>query len=158
MPVARASRPLVIASASALLSGSEQTLPEPIFVTAVQGPSRYAQQRLLFCDVSSSEASRILSASCRAMPHSRREHVESGNAHDWYPEECCHAKDCAPVESWAFAQKVQTGSLPQLSVSTKHGTAIVPRNLPRRESKDNRMHACMRGWGNGSKQMVCIFF
>ena len=84
--------------------------------------------------------------------------VKSAEAHDWYPEECCHAKDCAPVESWAFAQKAQTGSLPQLSVSTKHGTAIVPQNLPRRESKDNRMHACMRGWGNGTKQIVCIFF
>src|SRR5690349_24829663 len=78
-------------------------------------------------------------------------------AHDWYPEECCHTKDCAPVESWAFAQKAQTGSLPQLSVTTKHGTAVVPQDLPRRESKDNRMDACMRaGWG-GVKRIVCIF-
>src|SRR5262249_36132564 len=84
--------------------------------------------------------------------------VTSADAHAWYPEECCRAKACAPVESWAFAQKVQTGSLPQLSVTTKHGTAIVPQSLPRRESKDNRMHACMRGWGNGTKQIVCIFF
>jgi hypothetical protein len=82
--------------------------------------------------------------------------VTSADAHDWYPEECCRAKDCAPVESWAFAHAVQRGSLPQLSVTTKHGTAIVPRDLPRRESKDNRMHACMRGWGS-VKQIVCIF-
>ena len=84
--------------------------------------------------------------------------VTSGNAHDWYPEECCHAKDCAPVESWAFAKTVQRGKLPQISVTTKHGTAIVPQDLPRRESKDNRMHACMRsGWGTGVKRIVCIF-
>ena len=82
--------------------------------------------------------------------------VTSADAHDWYPEECCRAKDCAPVESWSFAHAVQRGSLPQLSVTTKHGTAIVPRDLPRRESKDNRMHACMRGWGS-VKQIVCIF-
>src|SRR5215470_7980071 len=82
--------------------------------------------------------------------------VTPGGAHDWYPEECCRAKDCAPVESWAFAHAIQSGSLPQLSVTTKHGTAIVPRDLPRRESKDNRMHACMRGWGT-VKQIVCIF-
>jgi len=83
--------------------------------------------------------------------------VTSADAHDWYPEECCHTKDCAPVESWAFTQKAQTGSLPQLSVTTKNGTAIVPKDIPRRESKDNRMHACMRaGWG-GEKRIVCIF-
>jgi hypothetical protein len=81
----------------------------------------------------------------------------AGQAHDWYPEECCQAKDCAPVESWPFSQQAQTGSLPLLSVTAKHGTAIVPQDLPRRESKDNRMHACMRaGWG-GAKRIVCIF-
>jgi hypothetical protein len=68
--------------------------------------------------------------------------VTSGDAHDWYPEECCRAKDCAPVESWAFAHAVQRGSLPQLSVITKHGTAIVPQNLPRREIK-RQPHARM---------------
>ncbi len=83
--------------------------------------------------------------------------VTSADAHDWYPEECCHAMDCAPVESWAFAQKAQTGSLPQLSVTTKKGTAIVPQDLPRRESKDNRMHACIRAGPMGVKYVVCIF-
>jgi len=82
--------------------------------------------------------------------------VTPADAHDWYPEECCRAKDCAPVESWAFTRPVREGSLPQLSVTTKHDTAIVPRDLPRRESKDYRMHACMRGWGS-VKQIVCIF-
>ena len=78
-------------------------------------------------------------------------------AHNWYPEECCHAMDCAPVESWAFSQIAQTGSLPQITVTTKHGTAIVPQDMPRRESKDNQMHACIRAGALGVKRIVCIF-
>src|SRR5262245_23186628 len=82
--------------------------------------------------------------------------VTSADAHDWYPEECCRAKDCAPVESWSFAHATQRGGLPQLAVTTKHGTAIVPRDLPRRASKDNSMLAWMLGWGS-VKLIVCTF-
>ena len=75
-------------------------------------------------------------------------------AHEWYPAECCHAKDCAPVESWAFAQTVQALSLPQISATTKHGSAVVPQDLPRREWMDNRMHARMRASCGGAKRIV----
>lgn len=42
-------------------------------------------------------------------------------------------------------------------VTTKHGSVVVPADFPRRESKDNRMHACMRPTANGMR-LICIFF
>ena len=70
-------------------------------------------------------------------------------AHDWYPIECCQAVDCAPVES--VGQIV-----PMLVVTSKHGTAIVPQDLPRQTSRDNRMHVCMRIL-NGTMSVRCLF-
>ena len=76
-------------------------------------------------------------------------------AHDWYPIECCHAVDCAPVDS--VGQIVPTGGgMPQLVVTSKHGTAIVPQDLPRQTSRDNRMHVCMRSL-NGTMSVLCLF-
>lgn len=81
-------------------------------------------------------------------------------AHDWYDMECCSGMDCAPVDSTAFVSESPVyqslvpmpASPPQLVVTTKHGTAVVPANMPRRESKDHRMHACIRGG-----KVICIF-
>ena len=42
-------------------------------------------------------------------------------------------------------------------VTTKHGTVIVPANFPRRESKDNQMHACMRPMSDGGMRLLCLF-
>jgi hypothetical protein len=84
-------------------------------------------------------------------------------AHEWYPIECCHGMDCAAAEKVemlpgpAIASvtggPVVTGAM---SVTTKHGTVIVPANFPRRESKDHRMHACMRP-GTDGMRLICIF-
>jgi hypothetical protein len=77
-------------------------------------------------------------------------------AHDWYPMECCHATDCAPVDSTTYI--VPTGDgIPQMVVTSKHGTAVVSQNFPRQESKDNRMHICMRRMPNGSMRVLCLF-
>jgi hypothetical protein len=78
-------------------------------------------------------------------------------AHDWYPMECCHAMDCAPVESSAFTQPMNVGGLPQMVVTTKHGTVVVPQNFPRRQSKDHLMHVCMRPGENGTMRLICLF-
>ena len=90
-------------------------------------------------------------------------------AHDWYPLECCHGMDCAAVErvelmptptaSEAGGMSLVPGSLPPgaMAVTTKHGTAIVPANFPRRESKDHRMHACMRPGEGGRMRLICLF-
>ena len=75
--------------------------------------------------------------------------------------------DCAPVD------KVEIVSHPTLSgvltataapalpgsmlVTTKHGSVLVPANFPRRESKDNSMHACMRPGDGGAMRLICIF-
>lgn len=77
-------------------------------------------------------------------------------AHDWYPLECCSQVDCAPVDWVTMSQT--SGFLPgtplesSMVVSTKHGMAIVPLELQRRESKDGRMHACIR-----DGRVICIF-
>jgi hypothetical protein len=115
-------------------------------------------------------------------------------AHDWYPLECCHALDCAPVEKVDFAPTTvandpatalpvegtgplnasgadaapgipapgialgEAALLPgAMLVTTQHGSVIVPANFPRRESKDHRMHACMRPGADGTMRLICIF-
>jgi hypothetical protein len=86
-------------------------------------------------------------------------------AHDWYPMECCHEMDCAPVDHAELVPTPTTDdgkggqrlSPPSMSVTTKHGTVIVPGDFPRRESKDHRMHACMMPGATGKMQLICIF-
>lgn len=82
--------------------------------------------------------------------------------HEWYPMECCSGMDCAPVisSSWVagatFEHGQRSDGIPLLVVTTQHGTAVVPQTLPRRESKDGRMHACIRTAG-GAPTVICIF-
>ena len=84
-------------------------------------------------------------------------------AHDWYPIECCSGMDCAPVEKVEIMPVQSAGimgstTLPgTMMITTKHGSVIVPANFPRRESKDNRMHACIRASGNGNLRLICLF-
>lgn len=73
----------------------------------------------------------------------------SAQAHDWYPLECCHQFDCAPVD-----QAVAAGD--DLVVTTKIGTAPVPPNMERRQSKDHRVHACIAP-RDGKMSVICIF-
>jgi hypothetical protein len=73
------------------------------------------------------------------------------SAHDWYPIECCHGMDCAPVER----AELKEGST--LVVTSKHGTGIVPATMPRRESQDNKMHVCMRPTSGGQMRIICVF-
>jgi hypothetical protein len=75
--------------------------------------------------------------------------LPTAKGRDWYPPECCHRQDCAVVESAIHTQPIGPGQLPQLTVTTKHGTAVVPHNFPVRESKDGRMHACLRRADHG---------
>ena len=77
-------------------------------------------------------------------------------AHDWYPKECCNNQDCAPVESVTWSVPAGEG-MRQLVVTTKHGTATVPIGFPARESKDGRMHACMRQNEFGAWDVMCLF-
>ena len=88
-------------------------------------------------------------------------------AHDWYPMECCHGMDCAAVEkvemlpgpaiASMLSAPTPADGLGAMLVTTKHGSVVVPGNFPRRESKDNRMHACMRPSPSGGMRLICIF-
>jgi hypothetical protein len=52
------------------------------------------------------------------------------------------------------------GGLPQLVVTSAIGAAIVPRDLPVRESEDGQMHVCLRGSPNdpfGDVSVICLF-
>lgn len=73
------------------------------------------------------------------------------SAHDWYPIECCHGMDCAPVE---HAERSEGNTL---IVTSKHGTGIVPSSMTRRESQDSRMHVCMRRSWDGQMRVICVF-
>src|SRR5215831_3135883 len=79
-------------------------------------------------------------------------------AHDWYPMECCHGMDCAPVLRVQFLAPVRSDAAPAMIVTTRHGTVMVPAAFPRRESKDNQMHACMRQGATGRMHLLCLFF
>jgi hypothetical protein len=81
---------------------------------------------------------------------------EPARAHDWYPKECCNARDCAPVEATAWSIPL-AGGLAQLVVTSKHGTATVPHDFPAQESKDSRMHVCIRQNEFGSWDVMCLF-
>jgi hypothetical protein len=85
-------------------------------------------------------------------------HVHSvpARAHDWYPRECCSNKDCAPVENVTWSVPVGRG-MRQLVVTSKHGTATVPADLQVRESKDGRMHVCIRQNELGDWDVICLF-
>jgi hypothetical protein len=90
-------------------------------------------------------------------------------AHDWYPVECCGGRDCAAVTrvevvagAVFYAGKAVSPVPPSVMiVTTAQGTAIVPPNLPRLVSKDNRMHAClMNEWSSPEgmhKEVRCLF-
>jgi len=88
------------------------------------------------------------------------------HAHDWYPVECCHAIDCAPVDrieilppaTLEVSLLAGARPLPAMLVTSKHGSVVVPPNFPRRQSKDGRMHVCMReGEPPGGMRLLCIF-
>ncbi len=75
--------------------------------------------------------------------------------------------DCAPVEkvemlpgpaiASMLSSPAQADALGAMLVTTRHGSVVVPANFPRRESKDNQMHACMRPGQGGSMRLICIF-
>lgn len=72
-------------------------------------------------------------------------------AHDWYPIECCHDLDCAPVEH------VERPGGDELVVTSRNGTGVVPKDMQRRQSRDHRMHVCMQPSGDGRMRVICVF-
>jgi len=48
-------------------------------------------------------------------------------------------------------------TLPKIKVTSKRGTAIIPKDFPVRESKDSRMHVCMRQNEFRDFDVMCLF-
>jgi hypothetical protein len=66
----------------------------------------------------------------------------TARAHSWYPIECCHDNDCAPIVKEDHH-----------TVTTSHGTVTVPQNFkPIRPSQDSKSHACIV-----NNKLICIF-
>lgn len=85
-----------------------------------------------------------------------------------YDIECCSSMDCAPVDkveivpsqhamASMFASPAIAAPLSNMVVTTKHGTVVVPANFKHRESKDGRMHACLRPMGGGVMRLICLY-
>ena len=68
-------------------------------------------------------------------------------AHSWYPQDCCHDGDCAPVKSIEY---LADGFM---RITTENGrSALFHKILPRQPSQDERMHACIY-----DGQPMCLF-
>ncbi len=78
--------------------------------------------------------------------------IQAAAAHDWYPRECCHDVDCAPVE------RVEMLADGVLRLTSRVGTTDVPASFPRQPSPDDQMHICMVRYSHfDGMQPVCLF-
>lgn len=81
-------------------------------------------------------------------------------SHSFYDAACCSGQDCAPVIRSELLQPSPLHTelfpglpaLPVLWVETKHGKGIVPSTMIPRESKDEKVHVCIR-----DKKVICIY-
>jgi hypothetical protein len=74
---------------------------------------------------------------------------------DWYPAECRADSYCGDIVGVTYAPGPATVHT-LLTVTTKHGTALVPHPLVVRPSADQAMHACMRVEQEGL-ELACLF-
>jgi len=71
-------------------------------------------------------------------------------AHDWYPKECCHDNDCAPVESTARTSTLAASSeLPSMGGDDKAWHGSNPAESPAKRV-EGQSHACLHeSWSDG---------
>lgn len=75
-----------------------------------------------------------------------------GQAHDWYPRECCSEQDCAPADT---VVRREDGSY---FVTARGMSAEIPPNYPKwGRSPDGRIHVCIRRMRSGAEYLVCAF-
>ena len=79
-------------------------------------------------------------------------HVEpDGSTVSWYPQECCHDRDCQPV---ATVRATPAG----LWMTTVAGqTVLIGRDEVRRPSRDMRWHICLGANSDRDITVQCIF-
>src|SRR5262245_45901616 len=128
-------------------SGRRRFMSWREFITRLGGSKLYFGTKNLLLYMSSISSVFAVIASCGLSP---------AKAHDWYPHECCHGGDCAPVDSVTRIVMAASGET-RLRLTSKLGTALLPPNFPVRESKDHRMHVCMRPSLYGGMGVTCVF-
>lgn len=79
----------------------------------------------------------------------------AAGAPSWYPDACVAVDLCAPVDNVSWQTPVD-GSTPQLFISSPHGKAFVPKNFPVQQSKDERIHVCLRYDPFGDLEVTCL--
>ena len=79
----------------------------------------------------------------------------AASAHDWYPIECCRANDSpkSNTRPMIVLQNADT-KFPILTVTTKHGTLLVPENFPH---PNYRMARCMRACAPAKATCAYLF-
>lgn len=77
-------------------------------------------------------------------------------AADWYPRECVGTSRCAEADGITYAHTPNRYDSRMLTVTTKHGTALVPPYVQARTSRDKAIHACMRPEEEGM-ELTCLF-
>lgn len=65
-----------------------------------------------------------------------------GHDANLYDDFCCGGGDCAPVSHVTYVA-ANSASLPRMVVTTSLGTMVVDDKTIWRDSKDNRLHACL---------------
>lgn len=73
----------------------------------------------------------------------------------WYPGDCTWIDYCAPVD-YVFWRPSRDGREPQLMMTSLHGTATVQRIFPVQESRDRKVHVCMRFDPFGDLEVTCL--
>lgn len=75
----------------------------------------------------------------------------SASGHSWYPPECCHDRDCGPVENSFYLTDPKGGPdilWVTITIKGAYGqpdekvTFPIPRDMKIQQSQDNQMHAC----------------
>ncbi len=73
----------------------------------------------------------------------------------WYPRECPAIDYCASVEHVFWVSPIE-GRLPQVSITSLHGTATIQREFIVGASQDRHMHVCMRFDPFGHLEVTCL--
>jgi len=78
--------------------------------------------------------------------------LPDARAHDWYPFECCSARDCAPADN--VVRREDGGYM----ITARGITVLVPWWFrPWRESPDGRVHICFRQFAGIGPVVLCAF-
>lgn len=77
--------------------------------------------------------------------------AKPARSHSWYDPDCCSDRDCEAVSNVSFVAS-DPKSPPSMVVTTSFGTKPVTPQTKIRESKDNKLHACIY-----QERLICLY-